>query len=218
MYKDIRFAFKIRLLKKLQMKNWLIFTILSSFLWTSCKNNVIEVNYPDGGIYERYEFKGDSLKHGKYESFLPDGSLFEEAHYIDGQLDGQRTIYKDGKAEIEEHYSSGQMSGAYTVFHPNGNKKLYKEYHNGVVNGTVKGFYPSGAIREEVVFENNIENGPFKEYHENGELKWEGTYLKGDNEFGLLKEYNEQGVLIKKMMCDEDAICTTIWKLENEEK
>ena len=61
----------------------------------------------------------------------------------------------------------------------------------------------------------NNENGPFKEYYPNGNIHWEGNYLNGDNEFGILNEYNEQGELIKKMDCDSMAVCKTIWTKEN---
>lgn len=63
---------------------------------------------------------------------------------------------------------------------------------------------------EEVMFADNEENGPFTEYHKNGSLKAEGNYLNGDNEHGLLKLYNEEGELVRKMQCDS-GICQTTW-------
>lgn len=36
----------------------------------------------------------------------------------------------------------------------------------------------------------------------------------GNNEFGLIKEYDETGQLIRKMMCDDRAICTTTWSID----
>ena len=68
---------------------------------------------------------------------------------------------------------------------------------------------------ERVTFEGNEENGPFEEYHQNGQIQWKGTYLKGENEYGLLEEFDEIGEPIKRMMCDEMAICKTIWTKEN---
>lgn len=62
---------------------------------------------------------------------------------------------------------------------------------------------------------NNEENGPFTEYHENGQKAWEGTFLNGDNEYGLLQQYDEAGTLIKKMNCDSLGVCTTIWTLKD---
>ena len=59
-------------------------------------------------------------------------------------------------------------------------------------------------------FVNNDENGPFREYYKNGNIKAEGTYINGPNEQGELKEYNEDGELIKIMSCT-NGICNTIW-------
>ena len=82
------------------------------------------------------------------------------------------------------------------------------------MQGLIKSYYPEGPLKEEVTMVDNEENGPFTEYYKDGTKEWEGTYLNGDNEFGLLKHYNDKGVLIKKMMCDSLAICSTIWTLE----
>jgi antitoxin component YwqK of YwqJK toxin-antitoxin module len=74
---------------------------------------------------------------------------------------------------------------------------------------------------EEVTFINNMENGPFKEYYKNGQIKWEGNYKDGDNEYGLIQEFNEQGQLIKKMNCGRykgEYICQTIWTMDEGDK
>ena len=66
---------------------------------------------------------------------------------------------------------------------------------------------------EQVTFVNNTENGPFQEFYPSGQVKVEGEYLNGDNEHGVLKFYNEDGVLTKTMDCNQ-GMCKTTWKLE----
>ena len=109
------------------------------------------------------------------------------------------------------------MEGIYQTFYPDGTIKLEKHFQNNTLVGTIKVYHPNGNLKEEVTIENNTENGPFKEYHSNGKIHWQGTYLNGDNEFGLLEEYDSTGMLIKKMMCDSNAVCITIWKPGMEE-
>lgn len=75
-------------------------------------------------------------------------------------------------------------------------------------------YYETGQIKEEVTFRDNDENGPFTEYYANGNLKAEGFFKDGDNEHGLLKLYDEEGVLVKTMDC-KNGICKTIWKKED---
>lgn len=194
------------------MKNILYLIVCLFFLIsTSCKKPVISTTYEDGSTFEVYEYKGDSLKHGMYKAYLENGDLVEEAHYLEGKLDGKRKIYKGKSVEIEEFYENNVMNGTYKVFYPDGTVKLERPYNHGILEGMVKGYYPSGAIKEEVTFVDNMEQGPFREFHENGQVMWEGSYLNGDNEFGLLKQFDDQGELIKKMMCNEEGVCTTTW-------
>ncbi len=192
-----------------------LLAFLIAVICISCGDKTISTHYDSGEKYEEYQYTGDSLKHGWYKTYSKGGVLTEESTYVNGRLDGERKIYlPSGELEVTETYSMDQLNGPLKTYHKNGKVKLDGLYTKNVLAGKVKGYYPSGALMEEVMFENNQEQGAFKEYHENGNLKWEGTYRNGDKEFGLLKEYDEQGTLIRKMMCDTNAICTTTWTID----
>ncbi len=182
----------------------------------SCKTEPeITTYHENGGLSERYSITQDSIKNGLYTSFRPGGEKLETANYINGLLDGERTIfYENGNAEIKEHYKTDKLHGEYKTYYPSGKMELVMQYVNGVISGNSVKYFESGKLMEEVNFENNEENGPFVEYHESGNKKWEGVYLNGENEVGLLLNYNKEGVLIKKMMCDSSSICQTVWTLE----
>ena len=193
---------------------WGVF-LLIIMVFSSCKDKIIITSHETGEKFEEYQYTGDSLKQGFYKRYSPGGILLEEANYVEGKLVGERIIYNaNGDKEISENYTNDILNGPCTVFHPNGNIKMESTYSNNILSGLVKVYYPSGKLKEEVQFVDNVEEGPFKEYHENGNLMWEGNYKNGDNEFGLLKEYNDQGELIRKMMCDDRAICTTTWTID----
>ena len=199
----------------MQKQLLLSFLILFSLVIISCGEKTITTKYDTGEKYEEYQYSGDSLKHGWYKTFSKTGVLTEESKYTDGKLDGERKIYTDeGVLDVTEQYTMDVLNGVFKTYHPNGKTKLEGTYTDNVLAGIVKGYYPTGELMEEVTFEDNMEQGPFKEYHTNGQVKWEGTYRNGDKEFGLLKEFNEDGVLIKKMLCDSNAICTTTWKID----
>ena len=193
---------------------WGVF-ILVAMTISSCGDKIIVSKYETGEKQEEYQYTGDSLKHGFYKRYSQGGVLLEEANYAEGKLDGERILYNaKGEKEVSELYNNDVLNGPFKEFHPNGKIKFLGTYTDNVLGGTVNVFYPSGKVKEEVLFENNVEDGAFKEFHENGKLKWEGSYRNGDNEFGLLKEYNEEGELIRKMMCDDRAICTTTWTID----
>lgn len=199
---------------KKSLNTWGVFIVILMIM-SSCGDKIIRSHYETGEKQEEYQYTGDSLKHGFYKRYSKGGVLLEEANYIEGKLSGERLLYNaKGEKEIVEFYENDILNGPFKEYHPNGKIKFLGTYTNNVLSGKVNVFYPSGKIKEEVHFEDNVEEGPFKEFFENGEMKWEGTYKNGDNEFGLLKEYNEKGELIRKMMCDERAICTTTWTID----
>ena len=183
----------------------------------SCTEKTIITKHENGTIYEQYQYRGDSLKHGTYVRYSEGGVILEESTYVDGYLSGERKIYNQaGNLEIEEFYENKLLNGPYKVYYDNGTLRLEGMYVDNVLSGPMKGYYPSGALKEEVVFVDNLEDGPFKEYHENGSLMWKGTYRGGDKEFGLLEKFDENGQLVRKMMCDERGVCNTTWTIEKE--
>ena len=186
-----------------------------ALLFLSCKeSNFIITKDEAGQMTEKYTVNENGERDGVYEGYV-DGVLTESAHYKDGKLHGKRTLfYPDGQVEILENYKEDLIVGTYTTYYPDGTTSQQATYISGMMQGMLKTYYKSGQLKEEVIMVDNQENGPFKEFHENGNLKWEGQFLNGDNEYGILKNYNEQGELIKKMECNEQGVCATIWTLE----
>ena len=195
---------------------------ITAFFFVGCKDKLITTYYDSGEKFEEFQYTGDLIKHGVYRRYSPKGILIESSNYINGQLEGERIIYNfdSGVKEISEIYRNDILNGRHIVFHSNGEMKSLGVYDNNVLSGPVKFYDTSGMLTEEFQFVNNFEVIPFKEFHENGSIKWEGTKrydhftgLKRD--YGLLKEYNEDGVLVRKIMCDENEVCKTTWTLKN---
>ncbi|HRX29151.1 MAG TPA: toxin-antitoxin system YwqK family antitoxin [Saprospiraceae bacterium] len=182
----------------------------------SCKSDVVETFYTDGTLKESYHVLNDSIKNGEYKSYNEGGSIFEISNYQNGSLEGLRQIYlPSGTLDIEEQYRNGVIHGEYKRYYESGQIKILAHYVDGVLSGEFFKYFPNGVIQEKVTMANNEENGPFEEFYPNGKLKWKGQYLNGDNEYGLLENYDSTGVLIKKMMCDSLRICKTIWQLDS---
>jgi len=121
-----------------------------ALLIISCTDQPITTHYENGQVYEVYQYKGDSLKHGTYERFSESGILLEKSIYKDGYVDGLRSIYNtDGNLEITETYADKKLNGTYSTYYPDGTLQLSAEYANDVMQGIVKGYYASGAIKEE---------------------------------------------------------------------
>jgi len=194
------------------MKYLVILTFLA--MLASCSNEKVETKFDSGKIQESYEVNKEGAKNGKYTAYYEDGKIHEEATYANGVLSRKRTLYHpNGKVEVEETYDDkGIMNGPYKSYFNTGVLELEKEYKDNVILGAIKVYYPSGSIKEDVSMENNTENGPFTEYHENGKVHWKGIYRNGNNEYGILYQFDSLGGPIKIMKCDTLAICRTIWK------
>jgi len=177
--------------------------------------NIIEIKNAQGIVIEKYQIDADSLKQGEATTFDDDGNIFDKANYVNGTLSGKRTIYyQDGSTDTEENYVDGVLTGEYTQYYKNGNVMQRGSYTDGTLNGEVVTNFENGSKKESVTFKDNIEDGPFVEYYENGKKQWEGTYRNGDNEYGLLIEYDSLENVIKKMDCDTLGMCRTIWTKE----
>lgn len=200
------------------MKFWLSFLTILAITAISCSDlSTIKDYNEDGSIYRTYQVDKDSLIQGKYIVYYEGdkNQVFEEANYIDGKLNGERALYyENGVAEIKEFYADDVLIDTVMVYYPSGQIKRKSSYDAGVLSGKVLSYYETGTLKEEATFVNNMENGPFTEYHPNGQPKWKGSFLNGDSEFGELLAYNEEGTLIRKMMCDSNAVCSTFWTLE----
>lgn len=192
------------------------YLLLSAFLFISCANNEVTISYENGQPNEIYSVNDENLKDGSYKKFREDGSLQEESNYSADVLNGKRKIYQpDGKnLEIEEFYKNGELEGSHFVYYPSGKLMIESQYVDGKMEGLLRKYLESGELMETITFQNNMESGPFKEFHPNGKVQWDGTYLDGDKEFGLLQQFDEEGNLIKKMMCDSLGVCQTIWTPE----
>lgn len=178
------------------------------------KADYVTIKDDKGNISEKYAINADSLKHGEYTAFI-NGALVEKALYVNGNLDGERTIFHpNGAVEIVEQYKNNQIVGPYKTYFHDGTLAQEATYVDGMMQGILKTYYKDGALKEEVTMKDNQENGPFTEYHSNGKVKWKGQFLNGDNEFGLLQNFDESGELIKKMTCDSLGVCSTIWTKE----
>jgi antitoxin component YwqK of YwqJK toxin-antitoxin module len=122
--------------------------------------------------------------------------------------------------ESIEHYQKGEYHGKYQKFYESGQLKIEQEFVDGAMQGFSLRYYPNGVLEEKVTIRDSEENGPFWEYYENGNLKTEGSYAPSEDasfsdnvslEQGELKEYDENGQLIRIADCNK-GVCLTRWK------
>lgn len=202
---------------KFKVFSIMILVLTGSYGCIKSNHKKIVVQHPDGYYKEVYYVLDDSIKDGSYQKFFPDGKLWDSCYYKNDTIEGIRKIFSNkGYIEVIENYKNGVLDGNYQVLYPEGKIKLNQTYNKGVLEGFSLAYYPNGNIKEKVTMKNNEENGSFEDYYENGKIHWKGTYLNGDNEHDTLYEYDDTGILIKKMFC-QYGVCQTVWTKEKGE-
>ncbi|MCH2021807.1 MAG: hypothetical protein MK207_04945 [Saprospiraceae bacterium] len=188
------------------------------------KNEIVlemKIDYsPDSSFRMEYQMdKAKGIKHGSYKEYDDIGLLIEST-YKDGKIDGIEKHYFSGTKNLDAEftYVQGVLNGDFKYyFEDNGKVKQKGSYINDKIEGMLISYYSDGTLKEEVMHVGGLTKGTFKEYNENGTLKAEGDFTnKGELEgleHGLLKLYDENGGLDKKMVCKEGQCCT-IWTLE----
>lgn len=193
--------------------------LLFSVLFIACSTELEEVehrNEQQNSIEKYSVIKGTTTKQGAYERLTLDGDLLETSSYENGLRTGEQKIYENGQIYSIAQYKEGMMDGSYQTYYRGGQINVEGKYAADVMSGKWKRYYKDGQIMEVVTFADNEENGPFVEFYPNGNVKAEGAYKDGDFEHGELLLYDINGILIKKMMCDE-GICRTTWVKEGRE-
>jgi len=203
---------------ELSMKTKYIFILAWSLFILACQDGqLVEEELPSGLLVKYHVDQETGEKEGEYLLMTPEGEVIEKSHYVNGQLQGQRTIYTDsGTVEMVELYEAGMLEGEYKGYYPSGEVKYEGTYVNNKMKGVWTYYYESGAIKEKVAFEDNLENGPFEEYDPDGTLRAKGHYLEGDNEHGILYLYSEEGEPQRVMDC-KMGVCITQWTPDSTE-
>ncbi len=194
------------------------FFIAFAFLlmFSSCKfdnHKKIVVNDQSGYYRDEYYVIDDSIKDGQFLRFFSDGKLSDSCGYKMGKLEGIKKLYSpEGNLQILQTYKNGKLNGDYIVYYPDGSVKIRQQFIDDQLQGISYRYYPDGKIQEEVSMKNGLENGAFKEYYPSGTLHWKGTFLNGANEQDTLYEYDKNGDLMRKLLCDM-GYCRTFWRV-----
>ena len=200
---------------------YFLFFAFTLFFACNSKLETVETTNDFGYLIKYQRSKTDFAKQGLYTAFYPSGEKYEEANYLNDTLHGERKLYyESGDLELVENYNMGAIDAAFNRYFQDGTLQQEGVYKDNIAVGEWKKYYKNGQLEELVTLVDNEENGPFQEFYENGNMKAEGNYKGFDEEanrpreHGLLKMYDEEGTLVKKMNC-ELGICRTIWTLED---
>ena len=107
---------------------------IQEFYTNGKKNGLSTYYYPNGTIYETYEYK-DNLKDGQWIKNDRAGNRVIKANYSKGKLDSFFTTYfKNGLIKIDGIYKKGVRHGKWIFYSENGEIEKNINYKMGVAD------------------------------------------------------------------------------------
>ena len=174
----------------------------------------------------RRNFELDSL----WKFYKPDGTLMVEINYRSGKKNGIKTTYLD-KETVNENFRNDIKEGYTRYYYPGGNLKQEIPFQQGIEQGFGKEYGTDGTIITLTEYKrgfivdrlrinrkdgNGRKQGRWYTFYETGNLKTEVTYKDGKKN-GYLKEYAENGDLLKISKYVDDEIQTEAEEIQKPE-
>ena len=131
---------------------------------------------------------------------------FLEENYKEGVLHGKRVQYRFGGIKrSSDYFVNGKLDGLKTVYYDNGFRQEEANYKNGLRDGISRWYNQSEVITIEYEYKAGKLDGPAKTFFYNGKMQTEGQYAD-DLETGSWKSYDDRGTLVKTVLYEKGKI------------
>lgn len=149
------------------------------------------------------------------KEYFIDGSLKSESNYINGKLNGVKTVYfNNGGIDWRADYVNNKIHGNFNEYYENGSIKTIAKYYNGILNGHLLHYFSSDG-REKAFYEyKKGKKEGFSKHYENNKLIAEFLfhcdtviYSKRFNKSGVSREYH--AIIINSISNDTISIIDT---------
>ncbi len=133
------------------------------------KDNIAYEYYESGGIKTEAGVKNDTILHGLYKSYTPDGYLEKVFTYVDGKREGPAvTYYNNGQLRTKVNYHDNKMQGTASMYYKSGELYRVTNYESGKAEGIRTSYYKNGKIMSEIPYKNDYPGLGIKEYSMDG--------------------------------------------------
>ncbi len=160
-------------------------------------------SYYRGGAHEVHGQYVDGKKQGEWTNWHENGKVMKVETYLNGQLNGKITQYRDDKTlERETEYKANKREGTWNYYDETGKNLLKREvYADGKPNGTWIENYPNGKPKSKTSYLNGELDGTQEEYYDNGKRSIVRNFKNGVLH-GKYYEWAKTGSLLKETEFD----------------
>lgn len=136
-----------------------------------CQENsiskIVEVKFPNGKLKASYSVVNDSIFHGWFKSWYPNGNRESYSNYDHGMLHGKTvTWYENGQKQYEGNYSHGQIEGTMTYWDTIGQKIRDEIWNNG--DAKIITYFTNQSKKSEALLDHGVVHGEKYEWYETG--------------------------------------------------
>ncbi len=133
------------------------------------KDTVAREYYKHGGVKVEAEVKDDTILHGLYKKFTPDGYLEAVYTYVEGKREGPAvTYYNNGQLRTKLTYRDNKPDGTAKMYYKTGELYRTTDYSQGKITGIRTTYYKNGRVMSKVPYMNNYPGTGIREFDENG--------------------------------------------------
>lgn len=186
-----------------------------------------KIYYPNSQVKEEGSFDDKGKKTGVWKTYFYNGTLSNEASYLNGQKEGTGIEFdRDGKKYYEYEYKGGNYTMVrffdkqgniikefkeeknvlkYTFYTPEGLRFFDGALKNGKADGLWTTYFTTtNTVFKTVNYLNGELVGDWTEYYGDGVLRHKSTYKK-DKQEGIATTYFQDGKTIKNEYCATDG-------------
>jgi len=131
--------------------------------------------YVDGILRQFITYNNDTIRHGIYKDFYPNGYLDTEGNYVNGKVDGiVKMYYEEGFGKLlkrENEFKNGKKSGYEKIYYINQQLKKISFVVEGISNGPFLEYYADGKLEYKGMMKNDISVDTSFWYYPSGQLE-----------------------------------------------
>ncbi len=148
--------------------------LLLSLLFSATFTNAQITRDASTGLY--FDSEGNPFS-GTYHEYDEDGVLLRKLQLLDGQFNGENTVFfADGGVKEIQSYSTGLMDGIWATYNNEGIKTAEAGYKNGKKHGPWYIWNDRGNLMFEMYYENGQRTGTWIKFAEDGQVIGSETY------------------------------------------
>jgi uncharacterized protein len=147
-----------------------------------------------GRVHSRVHYQA-GVKHGGFERFYRDGSLWERGTHVAGALDGtHEKWWNNGRLALREHHVAGALDGPYVRDYADGTRWERATYAKGRRVGAYRKWWKNGALAHEYTYVDGKLDGPYRTYYDSG-ARWAVAQYSAGKPLGVHRRWFPDGRL-----------------------